>query len=197
MVTCQAGYSALAYNRRCMASTPSDDEEIRDGFRFRRLNFFLHRPMRGGGWQKWNLVHLARRDKFQFGGKIHETCLLDAPASRVGQLEEPMWHLNDADYVERVRKNMAYMQVEAEDLQERGIRIRWFHFIIHPLRRVLKSYFLQAGYRDGVVGVLYAMYVLTATFNWYATAWDRSNAIARGDLERRLRGRWLQKQSGP
>ena len=23
--------------------------------------------------QRWNLIHLARRDKFRFGGKMHET----------------------------------------------------------------------------------------------------------------------------
>ena len=166
-------------------------DESKDGYRFRRLNFFLHRPMRGGGWQNWNLVHLARREKFRFGGKMHETTLLDAPPERVGQLREPMWHLNDCDYVERVRKNMTYMQVEAENLLERGVRVRWFDFIIQPLRRVLKSYLLEGGYKDGVIGVLYAMYVLTGTFNWYATAWDRANAISRSELEGKLRDLWL------
>ena len=33
-----------------------------DVFKFRRLNYFLHRPMKGGGWADWNLVHLAKRE---------------------------------------------------------------------------------------------------------------------------------------
>src|SRR5205814_9674367 len=49
--------------------TPELAEEIlagirevgKDGYRFRRLNFFLHRPIRSSGWQNWNLIHLARR----------------------------------------------------------------------------------------------------------------------------------------
>jgi glycosyltransferase involved in cell wall biosynthesis len=181
--------------------TPELAEEIqaatkdtsKDGYRFRRLNFFLHRPMYGGGWQKWNLIHLARREKFRFGGKMHETTLLDAPPERVGQLRGFMWHLNDSDYVERVRKNMTYMQVEAENLEERCLQVRWFHFVLPPLQRMLKAYFLNGGFRDGVAGVLYAMHVLTGTFNWYATAWDRANSRPRADLENHLRQLWQKK----
>lgn len=165
-------------------------EPAKDCYRFRRLNFFLHRPMRGGGWQKWNHVHLARRERFRFAGKVHETLLLHVPSDRVGQLKGYMWHLNDADFVERVRKNMLYMQIEAEKLMEKGVHVRWFHFLIHPWRRVFKSYFLEGGFRDGVLGLIYAMYVLTGTFNWYATAWDRSHAISRAELEGQLRDRW-------
>ena len=165
-------------------------DDSKDGYRYRRLNFFLHRPMRGGGWQKWNLVHLARREKFAFGGKMHETCLLDATTDRIGQLRAPMWHLNDSDYAERVRKNMTYMQVEADNLRERGVRVRWFHFLMHPLRRALQAYFLEGGFCDGTAGVLSALAVFTGTFNWYATAWDRQNAIPRGELESRVKNLW-------
>jgi (heptosyl)LPS beta-1,4-glucosyltransferase len=162
----------------------------KEGYRFRRHNFFLHRPLRGGGWQNWNLIHLARRTKFRFGGKMHEIPLLDAPADMVGQLRTHMWHLNDSDYVERVRKNMVYMQIEAENMIEKECRIRWFHFVVHPLYRAFRAYFWEAGFRDGVLGVLYAMHVLTGTFNWYATAWDRMHAIPREILETELRTRW-------
>lgn len=165
-----------------------------DGYRFRRLNYFLNRPMRGGGWQNWNQVHLARRATLRFGGKMHETTLLAAPPDRVGQLTYPMWHLNDSDYVERVRKNMTYMQVEAENLIEKGHQVRPSDFVLRPLHRVLKSYFLQGGWRDGKTGFLYAIYIFGATFNAYATAWDRQNASSRQQVENELRNLWRQRE---
>ncbi len=164
-----------------------------DGYFFRRLNYFLNRPMCGGGWQTWNQIHLARRTKFRFGGKMHETTLLNAAPERTGQLTHPMWHLNDSDYVERVRKNMTYMQVEAENLLEQGYRVRWYNFVLRPLNRVLKSYFLQGGWRDGMTGFLYAVYIFGATFNAYATAWDRQNTSSRQEVENTLRNLWLQR----
>ena len=166
-----------------------------DGYFFRRQNYFLNRLMRGGGWQTWNQIHLARRTKFRFGGKMHETNLLDAGPERAGQLAHLMWHLNDSDYVERVRKNMTYMQIEAENLLEKGHRVRWYDFVLRPLIRVVKSYFLQGGWRDGITGFLYAVYIFGATFNAYATAWDRQNALSRQDLENELSNLWLHRET--
>src|SRR5262249_32758832 len=121
---------------------------------------------------------------------MHEIPLLDAPKERTGQLKNQMWHLNDSDYVERIRKNMVYMQIEAENILEKGSRIHWFHFLLHPFWRALKAYFWDGGFRDGTPGLLYALYVVTGTFNWYATAWDRVNAIPRDVLEGELKSLW-------
>src|SRR5438105_3705605 len=57
--------------------TASIRDPLRDGYRFRRLDFSLHRPMRKL-WRRWNLIHLARRAKFRFGGKMHETTVIEA-----------------------------------------------------------------------------------------------------------------------
>ena len=44
-----------------------------NAYRYRRKNFFLHRPMRGGGWQTWNAPHLARRGTHHF--KNNKGCI--------------------------------------------------------------------------------------------------------------------------
>ncbi|MCP3955992.1 MAG: glycosyltransferase family 2 protein [Desulfobacterales bacterium] len=49
----------------------------RNGFKYRRLNYFLHREMRGGGWQEWNKCQLARKGKHSFQNKAHEVCVID------------------------------------------------------------------------------------------------------------------------
>lgn len=159
----------------------------KDGYKYRRLNFFLHRPVRGGGWQNWNQIHLARREKFKFGGKMHETCLIDSPESRIGQLKSFMWHLNDDSFEERLRKNITYAQVEAETICEKGIKVKWYHLIIYPLFRSFKVYLLQGGFKDGFLGFLWAIAVFNGVFNYYALAWDLQNRISRKELEFRLK----------
>jgi len=165
-------------------------DPAKDGYRFRRLNFFLHRPMRGGGWQNWNLVHLARRDKFRFGGKMHESCHLDASADRVGQLRGLMWHLNDDGYLERLRKSYGYCQVEAENILERGQRVCWHHLLWPPLRLFLKRYLFQWGFRDGLPGLIAALSAAGATLRSYALVWDAQNQLSRQELEREVRRQW-------
>lgn len=158
-----------------------------DGYRYRRLNFFLHRAVKGGGWQKWNLVHLARRNKFKFGGKMHETCLLDAPDNRTGQLKNFMWHFNDVSFTERLRKSMVYSKIEGENICERGLKVKWYHFVVYPTWRAFKAYVIDLGFRDGTLGVIIACYTFSSVLNWYIYAWSMQNIVNRKDLEERVR----------
>src|SRR5438045_1203384 len=133
-------------------------DRSKDGYRFRRLNFFLHREMCGGGMQRWNLIHLARRDKFRFGGKMHETTLLAAPMERVGQLQAFMWHLGDSVYAERLRKNTTYMEILVEELLRRNEKIHWHDLLIRPIADFFKNYVVRQGWRDGVLGLIWALH---------------------------------------
>jgi (heptosyl)LPS beta-1,4-glucosyltransferase len=171
-------------------------DEGKDGFRFRRLQFMLHRPMTGGGFQHWNLVHLARREKFRFGGKMHETCLLDAPPERVGQLETRMWHLNEISFEKRLKKSWTYSAIRCEDILESGRRVRWYDLLWRPAERALAKYFWHGGWRDGVVGLLNALTSFDATFRSWALAWDVQHRIPRERLDDEMRALWAAEGAG-
>lgn len=170
--------------RRAIADTPLN------AFRYRRLEFFLQRPIRGGGWQHWNFPQLARRGQHHFENTVHERCAVTGAPGTLGQLQSCMWHLNDESYVERVGKNLRYMQLSGDQILERGIRVRWYHMLFHPLYRALKSYVLQHGYREGTRGLILALYTFAGTFNWWAYAWDRQHRIRREELEQTLQKAW-------
>ena len=151
-----------------------------NGLRYRRLNFFLHRPMRGGGWQGWNRPQLARRGHHRFVNAVHEECLVEGS---VGQLQLAMWHLNDADYGERMRKSNQYCTLRAKALLANGRRSGPVHLTLRPAYVFLKHYLLQLGLRDGVPGLLAALHAASAEFRTWALVWDRQNAISREDIE--------------
>jgi (heptosyl)LPS beta-1,4-glucosyltransferase len=154
-----------------------------DGFRFRRHNFFLHRQIRGGGWQLWSYLHLARREKFVFGGKIHEECHLSSEPNRVKRLRSLMWHLNEDCYEKRRRKSLFYTTVEAETLLQKNVRIRLWHLMIVPFLVFIKRYILLLGFRDGIAGWILAFEGMSSAFDAYAIAWDQQNRIAREEIE--------------
>ncbi len=162
----------------------------KDGYRFRRLNYFLHRPMRGGGWQDWNMVHLARRELFHFEGMFHERCILDAPESRIGQLQEKMWHLNDVSYQARMRKSFSYCQEQAERLAVKYQRIGWIHFLGLPLVEFFRKYIAKKGFLDGILGLLFALHAAGAMFRACALVWDIQNPVSRATLEEQMAGLW-------
>ena len=158
-----------------------------DGYKFRRLNYFLHRPMRGGGWQDWNMVHLAKRELFHFEGMFHETCVLDAPPERVGQLTVRMLHLNDASYRDRMRKSFTYSEEQAQRLARRYRRVGWIHLLGLPVVEFIRKYMLKKGFRDGVPGFLFSLHSADAMFRACALVWDEQNRIPREQLEKDLR----------
>lgn len=159
-------------------------------YRYRRLNFFLHRPMKAGGFQDWNNPQLARRDKHHFEDAVHETCVVqDAPAS-IGQLKEKMWHLNDESYKERMEKSVQYCQEQARRLSARGQRIKWWHLAVLPLAEFIRKLFVKRGYRDGVVGLLWGLHCGSAMFRACALVWDEQNLVSRKDIEERVRAMW-------
>lgn len=165
-------------------------DQTKNAYRYRRLNFFLHRPMHSGGWQYWNNPQLARRGKHYFRNIVHEECVVEGQPMSIGQLKGYMIHLNDTNYEERLRKNIQYMQLKTEKIVSQGIKVRWHHLLLHPLLRAMKSYFVRGGFREGTRGLIFALYTFVGTFNWWACAWDRQNAIPRQQIEEEIASRW-------
>ena len=156
-----------------------------NGFRYRRLNFFLHRPFPAGGWQSWNNPQLGRRGHHRFVNAIHEAVEVEGGDAMTGQLTGMMWHLNDDSYIERISKNVNYAPATARGIMARG-RVRWWHLLTAPTTAFLKAYVLRGAWRHGTHGLIFGIHVFTAKFNAYATAWDMQNTIARTSIENRL-----------
>jgi len=161
-------------------------------YRFKRLNFFLHRPMSGGGWQDWNNVHLARRDVLRFGGMYHEDHIVDVPAERVGQLQSKMWHLNDSTYLERMGKSYRYCQEIAQRIKSRGRKIHWYDLFLAPLKEFVSKLIVKKGYRDKTIGLLWALHTSCAMFRACALVWDEQNRQDRSVVEEEVREKWRQ-----
>ena len=169
-------------------------DDTKDGYRYRRLNYFLHRPMRSGGWQDWNMVHLARRHLFHFEGMFHETCVLDASEERIGQLNAKMWHLNDTSYRARMRKSMSYCEEQAERIAKRYRRITWLHLLGLPVYELCRKLLFKRGYRDGTLGLLFALHSAGAMFRACALVWDQQNGISRSEIENQMKNMWKQEE---
>lgn len=161
-----------------------------NAFRYRRLNFFLHRAMKGGGWQDWNKSQLARRGKHHFKNTVHEVCIIDGEPGTVGQLENVIWHLNDETYQERMEKSVVYCQEQARRIEKRGIIVHWWHMLFFPIGEFARKYILKKGYRDGTHGLLFSIHSSCAMFKACALVWDKQNRKQRSELEQALQAEW-------
>lgn len=182
--------------------TPALAEEIRvavqssstDAYRFRRRNYFLNRPMRGGGWQTWNQIHLAHRDSLSFSGMYHEACEVACPEERIGQLAEPMWHLNDDTYAERMSKSMRYCEEQAICIAGKHPKLNGWHLVMLPLIEFARKYIGKMGFRDGTPGLLWALHSAGATQRACSLAWDQQNRQSRASVEITIKDKWSSKR---
>lgn len=150
-----------------------------NGYRYRRLNYFLNRPMHHGGWDSWNRPQIARRTAHRFTGLLHETCEIDGGNLLTGQMNGLMHHLNDHNLQQRFDKSARYTNMEAAALIEKGRLVRFYDLWWKPIREFSKKYLAQQGFRDGVPGFVAAAHSATAIFRAYALAWDIQNPASR------------------
>jgi glycosyltransferase involved in cell wall biosynthesis len=161
-----------------------------NAFRYRRLNFFMHRPMRGGFWRGWNNPQLARAGTHKFVNTLHEQCVVDGAPEKVGQLTEEMWHLCDESYLERLSKSNRYCQIDAQKLDAEGRRVRWSDLLLLPAVEFMRTYSFKRGFRDGVPGLISALHAASAVFRTRAIAWEMQNCVSRADLEGAIAHLW-------
>ena len=160
--------------------------------RYRRRNYFLNRPMKGGGWADWNQIHLAKRDVLRFRGMFHETIELSCSDDKVKQLSGEMLHINDETYSERLRKSSAYQAEVMASVREQEGRVGVGNLIWSFVREFLVKYIAKRGIKDGIPGLIWAFHAAGAAFRARALVWDEQNRIAREDLEKSLNERWHQ-----
>ncbi len=169
--------------REIVAAIQGDDA---DAYYFGLRHYFLNRPLLHGGVQHWDKPWLVRRGKGRFEGIVHEELVVEASDERVGRLAEPMWHLGDADFIERLEKNVRYSALESDKAIARGRRASLSGALLRGLAATYACYIRHGGYRDGRYGFFWALYVLAGTINRELMLYDRQEPAAREGIEDEL-----------
>jgi glycosyltransferase involved in cell wall biosynthesis len=168
--------------RSILATDPAES-----AFEIERLNFFLGRPMRHGGWSE-RLVRLVRTSGARYRNAIHETFALDEP---VGRLREPMWHFSHRSIEDMLEKTVTFGRVQARDLHAGGAPpVTAPRLVATILRELAFRMVRRRGYRDGLPGVIEALYQPFSLFCVRVMLWQLQQQPSLeetyGRLEQRL-----------
>lgn len=160
------------------AAIDSDTDAL--AYRGPTINFFWGRRMDHGGWSPMYQVRLVRRDHATYSGRVHEDT--GVPAGRIHALEAERWHFSHRSIEENLIKAIRYGRLEALDLHERGARrvTAWSFVRVMALefgRRMVR----RRGYRDGMPGVIEAIFQPFALFCARVMLWE----LQQGDGIRR------------
>ena len=143
------------------------------GFEVPRRNFFYGRWIQGGGIYPDFQLRLFRRSAGRYDDLLlHERLRL---RGRVARLGHPMDHYSMPTIRDHVRKMMRYTTLGAREKLKDRSRVSALDLAGNHLGTILKTYVLRGGYRDGLHGVLVAIFAGMHTFVKYAKAWEALN----------------------
>ncbi len=139
-------------------------------YRLRRTNVFLGRRIRGAGWGRDRLVRLVRRGAVRYPDrKVHAD--IEAPAG-TPILSAALLHLTFRSFDHYLEKLDRYARWGAEDLLRGGRRAGFLQIALRPPWRFVRSYFFEAGFRDGVPGLIVCALQAYGVFLKWARLWE-------------------------
>ncbi len=135
-----------------------------------RNNYFLGKKVRFSGWQNDKVVRLIKKSKCRYNNKlVHES--IDADGE-IGLLHNPLLHYTYKNFDHYVNKLNHYSDLQSLESFQKNKKVNFFHFLIKPLFRFIKHYFIKQGFRDGYVGFVIAYLQSYAVFSRYVKLWQ-------------------------
>lgn len=143
------------------------------GYEIPRRNYFYGKWIQGGGLYPDYQLRLFRKTAGRYDNvRLHENFVLQGRRER---LREPFIHYSMPTVHHHIRKMMRYTTLGADEKLKRVTHISGWTIGTHHIGTVLKTLVTRGGYRDGVHGLVVAMFAGLHTFVKYAKAWERLN----------------------
>lgn len=141
-----------------------------NGFWIKRKNIIFGKWITHGLWWPDKQIRLFRRNKGKFPCvHIHEYIAIDG---QIGELTAPYTHYNFESVSSYLRTIDRAATSEALSLGEINHQLVWYDAIKFPLSDFLKIYFAQSGYKDGLHGLVLALFQAFYSFTVFAKYWE-------------------------
>ncbi|HET9480903.1 MAG TPA: glycosyltransferase family 2 protein [Candidatus Polarisedimenticolia bacterium] len=162
--------------------TPGLREEIRallsagpshSGYVIRRVNHFLGRRIRHGGWARDRVLRFWDRTKGGYQEKeVHADVEVDGP---VAELKHPLNHITFRSWDSYLHKIDRYTSWGADEYLKKGKRASALDLVTRPAARFFKRYIVQLGFLDGIPGLMITGIDTWVVFVKYARLWERTH----------------------
>jgi len=140
------------------------------GFEIPRRNFFYGRWIQGGGLYPDRQLRLFRRQAGRYDDVLLHEHL--AVRGRIDRLTTPLDHYSMPTIKDHVRKMMRYTTLGAQEKLKTRSKVTALDIAGSHLVTIVKTYIFRKGYRDGIHGVIVALFAGLHTFVKYAKAWE-------------------------
>jgi glycosyltransferase involved in cell wall biosynthesis len=149
------------------------ESEVADGYEISRRSFYQGRWIRGGGWYPDRQLRLFKRTAGSWQPRyIHESVTMK-PGSRVEKLSGDLLHYSVENAAHHHRMiGERYAPLAAEQMFAEGRRSSPLKIAFAAPSAFISSYFLKAGFLDGLAGLTIASFAAHHAFLKYLMLWE-------------------------
>lgn len=141
-----------------------------DGFRIARRTLYQGRWIAHSGWYPDYQMRLYRKEASYWDGVApHETARVKG---RVERLAGELLHYTKRDLSEHHQVLDSYTTLAARHLFENGRRTRAIDLLILPVAAFIRTWILKQGFRDGIPGLIIALFTAYSVFLKFAKVWE-------------------------
>jgi glycosyltransferase involved in cell wall biosynthesis len=147
--------------------------DLPSGFKIARKTWYAGRWIKHGGWYPDYQMRLYRKaDSYWDGVAPHQTARVNG---RIETLDGELIHYTKRDLSEHHRVIDTYTTLAAQHLAAAGERSGGSKMFFSSIAAFIRTYLLKQGFRDGVPGLMIAMFTAYGVFLKYAKVWERNN----------------------
>lgn len=149
------------------------ESDLPAGFRIARRTWYEGRWIKHSGWYPDYQMRLYRKvDSYWDGVAPHQTARV---RGEIKTLEGELLHYTKRDLSEHHRVTDSYATLAAEHLANEGVKSGLSKIFFNPIAAFIRTYLLKQGFRDGIQGLMIAMFTAYGVFLKYAKVWERQN----------------------
>jgi glycosyltransferase involved in cell wall biosynthesis len=149
------------------------------GFYIRRQNVFVDKVIRHSGWSTDKVVRLFRRDKGRYPNRrVHADLEIEGP---IPVLRHAFLHYTFRSFDQYFKKFLNYAEWGAAQAFRDGRQAGLVEVGLRPLWRFFRMYVVQAGFLDGMHGLVLCGLQAFGVFLKYARLWEYRTRERRGE----------------
>ena len=150
-----------------------DEKTLPDGFRIARKTWYMNRWIKYSGWYPDYQMRFYRKSaSFWDGVAPHETARVKG---KVEILNGEFLHYTKRNLSEHHKVLDSYTTLAAEYKFKKGEKVSGSGIFFSAISAFFRTYFFKQGFRDGVPGLIIAMFTAYSVFLKYAKVWEKNN----------------------
>lgn len=133
------------------------EKNVKYTYRNARLNYFWGQPLLHGGWYPDYGIHLLPKQGSYVTGFVHPEIHHGYEERKLPE-QAHLLHYPYRSWEHYLRKLDRYTTLAAEKNKAAGKHASFADIILHPMAAWFKMYILKAGWRDGKIGFILAVF---------------------------------------